>query len=185
MGNEDFLQEVADLESKFDHSSPLLAEIIFFKIFVKFEIYLSEIFSAYCIGESSSKGYLPQRKLNFIDRDHLNGVIKKQNNDFNDNLSTIERLSKHVFNDNPFSCILETQFTTHIRNMQTIRNHVAHESSYSKNKYREACLSGISDFLSPGEFLLRINRRTHRTNYSDYVEMIKDISDLVLEPLTT
>lgn len=47
--------------------SDLLYEVIFIKIYVKFEKFLSQMFVKYCIGQTSSAGYTPDRKLEFID----------------------------------------------------------------------------------------------------------------------
>ena len=54
----------------------LLYEASFFKIYVKFEQYLSRIFESYCIGVPSSKGYCPQRKLAFTDEEHLRAILR-------------------------------------------------------------------------------------------------------------
>ena len=49
----------------------LLYEASFFKIFVKFEKYLSDMFELYCVGRQSSLGFVPNRKLAFQDEERL------------------------------------------------------------------------------------------------------------------
>lgn len=183
---EEFNNEVDALLDEFkDEQSQLLAEIIFFKLFVKFEAMISKAFYAYCIGVISPTGYTPNRKLNFDDEIHLKAVIKKNNNDFLDNIDTVARLSKHIFNQDPFECITSsTTYSGHISKMQAIRNYVAHESPASKRKYEDTCLSNNS-FIPPGEFLLKINRRVSKTHFTIFIDAMKEIISLIENPINS
>ena len=52
-------------------NNPKLLELAFFKIFIKFEKFASDLFIHYSIGNSSIEGYCPIRTLCFLDDTHL------------------------------------------------------------------------------------------------------------------
>ena len=92
MDNKDLLDEIDKWNLVFSsHSTidPSLYELAFFKIFIKFEKFLSDCFENYAIGISSSFGYCPNRRLNFDDIEHLHKVIKKDNQSFINHWETL------------------------------------------------------------------------------------------------
>lgn len=160
----------------------LLYEASFLKIFVKFERYLSEMFELYCIGSQSSKGYIPRRKLEFQNAEHLRAVLRDGNKNYVDYIDKIQKVSGHIFIKNPFSVIFEEATNSTLFNkMVCMRNYIAHESPESRKKYIKNCLSGNS-FIDVGDYLLKIDRRRSITNYSVYIEKIIEISELILYP---
>ena len=161
-------------------TTPLLYEASFFKIYVKFEVFLSEMFKSYCIGTVNSKGYCPQRKLAFVDEAQLDAVLKGDKQ-YVDYLKKIESLSKHIFVDNPFNVIFDVaDNATYINQMMALRNYIAHESSESRSKYLHTCLSNKA-FVEPCDFLMSKNKRNSRSYYTIYINKILQISDLILE----
>ena len=102
--NDELKQYIVKCEEDLSPSLPLLYEAAFFKIYVKFEVYLSEIFQSYCIGNENSNGYCPERKLAFSNEEHLRAVLKGDKQ-YVDYMKKIESLSKHIFVDNPFNII--------------------------------------------------------------------------------
>ena len=72
---------------RLDANIPELYEIYFFKIYVKFEVFLAHLFENYCIGVASGKGYCPNRKLEFIDKEHLSPKSKIKAYDYLEELS--------------------------------------------------------------------------------------------------
>ena len=93
----------------------------------------------------------------------------------------IEALSKHIFIDNPFNLIFDiAENRTMFDQMIAIRNFIAHESGESKRKYILQCL-GNGSFINPSEYLMKINRRYSKSNYTIFIEKIIEISDLILE----
>ena len=166
--------------SKLSPSIPMLYEASFFKIYVKFEVYLSCIFKDYCIGKENSKGYCPERKLAFIDEEHLNAVLKGEKQ-YIDYLKKIESLSKHIFIDNPFNVIFDVaEFWDAMNKMMVLRNYIAHESPESRTRYIRTCLAGGA-YIEPYDYLIKKNRGNPKSNYTIFIEKIIEISDLVLE----
>lgn len=177
----DALKEYINIcNAQLNPSSPLLYEAGFFKIFVKFEVYLSNVFEEYCVGNESSKGYCPVRKLAFEDREHLRAILRGDKQ-YVDYIKKIESLSKYIFVDNPFDIIFDVADNVTVLNQMTaLRNYIAHESGESRLKYIKTCL-GNGQFIEPAHFLSKRNRRTSKSNYTMYIEKIILISDLILE----
>lgn len=180
--NDDLKEYIRLCNEQLRPDSKLLYEVSFFKIFVKFEKFLSDMFIMYCVGRKSSLDYLPSRKLNFSDEEHLRVVLSDGNKSYVDYINKIEKLGKHIFEKSPFNVIYEVADNyTLFYKMTCMRNYIAHESEESRKKYKEACL-GNSEFIDVGEYLLKINRRKSKTNYTICIEKIIEISDLILNP---
>ena len=156
-----------------------LYEIAFFKIFIKFEKFLSVCFEEYCVGNGTTDGYCPNRKLNFIDKYHLINVIKPQSRSFINHIDII-KISDCFFDDadNPFDIIrIDPTYTGIFDQMKKIRNFIAHESDEAKSKY-----SGImnNNFKPVCKFLLAKKKGESISNYTYYIEAIKKISNCIL-----
>lgn len=180
MENDELKTFIEECNQNLSPSVPLLYEASFFKIYVKFEVYLANVFEEYCVGIESSKGYCPQRKLAFADKEHLRAILKGDKQ-YVDYIKKIEGLSRHIFIDNPFNIIFDVADNNTIFNQMTaLRNYIAHESGESKVKYIKTCL-GNGDFIEPSVYLLKRNRRTSKSNYTIFVEKIIEISELILD----
>ncbi|HCC07778.1 MAG TPA: hypothetical protein DEP72_06450 [Clostridiales bacterium] len=181
MENSDLISYINSCQNNLITSNALIYEASFFKIYVKFEKYLATVFSNYCIGIQSSKDYLPERKLMFIDEEHLNAVLKGGDKHYIDYIKKIEQLSKHIFIENPFNIIFEVADNlTAYNQMIVLRNHIAHESAESKSKYTQMIL-GKGEYIDPGQYLMKKNKKTSQTNYSFYIRKITEISELIIE----
>ena len=81
------------------NDKPVLYEAYFLKIYVAFENYLGELFEKYCIGQMSSEGYIPKRRLEFDTLEQLRNIInsgKKQNYiDYIDKIKSISKACKN------------------------------------------------------------------------------------------
>lgn len=180
MENDELKAFISECNKKLSPDIPLLYEASFFKIYVKFEVYLANIFEEYCVGNESGKWYCPQRKLAFLDKEHLRAILKGEKQ-YVDYIKKIEALSKHIFIDNPFNIIFDVADNNTIFNqMTTLRNYIAHESGESRQKYIKTCL-GNGDFIEHSAYLLKKNRRTSKSNYTIFIEKIIEISELILE----
>lgn len=171
--------------SKLGDSNNKMYELAFFKIFVKFELFLTQLFINYSVGKSSSKGYVPQRRLEFIDEKHLEGILRTSKSSFIDYSEKIQSLSKHIFQDknDPFSLVFsDSNFSTYYNKMKYIRNYIAHESNESKQKYHKSVIMDTNSFIEPYVFLSNIDKKHSKTNYSFYISIIKDITEILLEP---
>lgn len=180
MENDELKNYIQSCKEKLDVSIPELYEIFFFKIYVKFEVYLSQVFENYCIGLESGKGYCPERKLQFSDKEHLRAILRGDKQ-YMDYIKKIESLSRHIFEDNPFDLIFQVEDNVNVFNqMIALRNYIAHESPESKKRYVEKCL-GNGEFIEPYEYLIKINRKKSKSNYTIFMEKIESISEMILE----
>lgn len=183
MDNQELLDEINRWNSIFTSDSHLnntIYELAFFKIFIKFEKFLSVCFENYAIGVPSSFEYCPRRKLIFQDIDHLIGVIKKENSSYIHHFDVIKNISKHVFEDNPFEIInSDSNHTQDISKMKALRDYIAHESDAAKNKYIKITLDN-RDFVEPCDYLRSTKRNTSISYFTYYINKIKDISDFII-----
>ena len=156
MDNQELIDEIDKWNIIFSSTTAIdqsLYELAFFKIFIKFEKFLSDCFENYAIGINSSSGYCPIRRLNFDDLGHLNKVIKKENRSFVNHFEVIKNISDCFFIDNPFEIIkTDPTHTTIVSNMKIIRDYIAHESSAAKNKYVTTILNN-RPFIEPYQHL--------------------------------
>lgn len=183
MDNQELLDEIDKWNNIFSSTStidPTLYELAFFKVFIKFEKFLSDCFENYAIGNGSSTGYSPNRRLNFDDLDHLNKVIKKENRSFVNHYEVIKNLSDCFFHDNPFDIIkTDPTFTSIIGEMKIIRDYIAHESTAAKAKYISSILNNRV-FIEPHVHLLNIKRNTSISYYTHYIDSIITISNFII-----
>lgn len=161
-----------------------LYELAFFKIFVKFELFLSNIFITYSIGTSSSAGYIADRKLEFKDEQHLKAILKSSNANFVNYAEKIPSISREIFAEekDPFSLIFrDLNINNDYKRMTVVRNYIAHESAESKKKYKELfCLN--SNFIEPGDWLLKKPRGNKKTNYTIFIDTIEKMRDILIDP---
>lgn len=180
MENDELKNYISKCNQNLKPSIPILYEACFFKIYVKFEVYLSDVFENYCIGKESGKGYCPQRKLEFTDKEHLRAILKGDKQ-YVEYIKKIESLSKHIFVDNPFNIIFDVADNLTIMNqMMILRNYIAHESGEARTRYVKTCL-GNGMFIEPCQYLIKKNRRNSKSNYSIFIEKIVSLSDMILE----
>jgi hypothetical protein len=180
MNNSELIDEIAKWNKILKtNSNKDLYELAFFKVFIKFEKFLSEAFENYSIGIQSDYGYCPERILNFLDVDHLYKTIKKDDKYVN-HYENIKKLSNCIFQDNPFEIITtDANYSTEINNMKTLRDYIAHESITSRNRFIK-CLLNNKTFISPNEFLLRKKKTIKISNYTYYTNIITEISDYLI-----
>lgn len=167
-----------------DSNNIKLFELSFFKVFIKFELFLVDAFISYSIGDTNFKGYISERKLDFEDVRHLDGILRNNRNSFIDYFDKIQNHSKFIFNKDPFQLIFsDSDYSSKIRSMRCIRNYIAHESSEAKRKYHDSVLGAHKTFEEPASYLSKTNRRVSKTNYSIQIDTMKKITDILLEPV--
>lgn len=161
-------------------------DLAFFKVFVKFEGYLITVFKEYICGNNSS-GYTPECKLIFEDLSHFERLIKSNSKGtFIDYLNIIENFSKEVFitNKNPFDCVFaDGELKPLYLKMRYIRNHIAHESSESKQTYHKKVLSNLA-YEETNQHLQKRVPQKGITYFNEYIAAIEK-SALILKNPTT
>ena len=183
----EFIRQCNDIISVHGTDNPLLYEVCFFKIYAKFEHLLSDLFEKYASGESSSLDYLPTRKLQFENREHLRAILQDNGQQYN-YTRQIEYLSKHIFIENPFDIIYNDYDNNDIFNkMMALRNYIAHESPKSREWYKRCCLNSKDEsrYVEPHVFLKKRRRGSHKSYYTIFVETMSDISDYLIGAIPT
>lgn len=188
MNNQDLIDEIDKWNTLFNSGISIdnsLYELAFFKIFIKFEKFLSECFENYAIGNSSTHGYCPTRRLTFDDLNHLNKVIKKDNRSFVNHFEVIKNISDCFFHNNPFDIIkTDPTYSNVINQMKVIRDYIAHESSAAQTKYIQSVLNN-RPFIEPYQHLLATKRGTSKSFYTYYIGSIITISNFIISTPVT
>jgi ribosomal protein S18 len=186
INNQNLLEKISEWSIELKNNNNKHIHFAFLEIFIEFENFLMNSFIEYSLGNSSEKGFFPSLRINFSDKEHLEGLLKC-NKQFIDYIKKIEEVKKYIFEENtcPFTKIFATaEFTTYFKQMQIIRNFITHQSEESKRKYVDKVLNpnGINDFIKADTFLKRNNRRINITYYSRYIDMFKFYSDIICNP---
>lgn len=154
-------------------------DLALFKIWIQFEKVLSQLFELYILGDSSLAGYSPQRRLQFSDLTQYRGISMRANEKYIDYMQHAKDKSKLIFeqHDNPFESIfVDPNFANVIKEVQAIRNFVAHESPEARKKYKNSCLGGVNKAdISPNDFLQRMRKKQDMTNFTYYTEKLVEI----------
>lgn len=159
-------------------------DIALLKIWIQFEKYMAYSFVNYATGNSSEDGYSPTLKLQFADEAHLNPFLRSENRTYVDYPTQIKKLSKHIFESNPFDVIYSNaDIWNAYDQMGALRNYIAHESGEAKQKLIEKLFGGDSaKFKEPNDFLKTKKKNTGKTYYSYYTETIKNAVILLSDP---
>lgn len=159
-------------------------DIALLKIWIQFEKFVGELFVSYAIGGVSETGYSPTLKVRFCDEEHLNAFLRDGNRTYIDYLAQVQKLSKHIFTNNPFDVIFaDATNNTVYGQVVAIRNYIAHESGEAKSKMIKTCFGGNdAHFMEPQDYLLKKERSTNNTYYTFYTEAIKNMAVLLASP---
>ena len=159
-------------------------DIALLKIWIQFEKFVGELFVTYAIGGTSETGYAPALKVRFCNEEHLNAFLRDGNRTYIDYLSQVQKLSKHIFVNNPFDVIFaDITFNTVYCQIVAIRNYIAHESGEAKSKMIKTCFGGNdSHFKEPQDYLLKRECSTGNTYYTFYTDAIKNMATLLASP---
>lgn len=159
-------------------------DIALLKIWIQFEKFIGELFVSYATGRASEEGFLPTLKLHFSSAEHLNAFLREGNRTYVDYPTQIQRLSKHIFENDPFDVIfVDSTTSTAYNQLVAIRNYIAHESGEAKAKMINKCFSGDEKkFKEPNEFLLTKEKETKQSYYSYYTNIIRNTAALLVNP---
>lgn len=159
-------------------------DIALLKIWIQFEKFMAELFITYATGNLSEAGFAPTLKLRFADESQLNVFLREGNRTYIEYPTQIKKLSKHIFNNDPFDVIyLDSTISNAYNQIISLRNYIVHESGESKEKMIRACFGGRADrFKEPNDYLLSKERSTSKTYYTFYTDIIKDAAKLLINP---
>lgn len=161
-------------------------DIALFKIYIQFEKFIGELFVNYIIGNSSESGYKPELKIQFENEEHANVFLRPFSEKYIDYPKQIERLSSHIFKTDPFFILFsDAHYAGIYKQVISIRNFIAHESTESKKKYIQACFGGEEDkFLNPDDYLKSIKKGTAVSYYTFFINALIEMADLLDSPMS-
>lgn len=159
-------------------------DLALLKIWIQFEKFISELFVVYATGSSSEEGFAPRLKIRFADEEQLNVFLREGNRTYIDYPAQIKRLSKYIFENDPFDILfLDAAISNAYNQIVAIRNYIAHESGEAKSKMIKQCFGGREDkFKLPNEFLLSKVKGSNKTYYTYYIETISNAAKLLVNP---
>lgn len=142
------------------HHLHLNTEALFSKAFRSYEDFIRDVFLLFCQGSSKSKGKKVQSYLKPKNYLHTEEMIKSSMNFLDWTSPDIVIARAELFLKDGYPVKLPyTASRMHLRDMKVIRNHIAHNSVESLDKYKRTVRShyrGVLplDIPTPGQFLL-------------------------------
>ena len=118
----------------------------------------------------------------FVDAEHFYSLIRPSGAKFIDYYETISRLSKLIFEKDPFSSlVLNADIHEAFERTIALRNYIAHESPESKVKLVKHCFGSCMDkFMEPNAYLkARYSKSNHHTSYTMYVDNILLAAEII------
>ena len=169
-----------------DRMKDLLVESIIINLFGKWERFLEEVFIAYMLGETSSRGGSITRYVYPQDRDHAYRMIQNVNlyPDWSDVDKIIINANNFFKDGGPFS-IFQTM-KSEINALKRIRNAIAHTSLKARADFENLIQGKIGykpDGITPAKFLIDYktgHSRRSPTYGEHYINYLHDIAKLLL-----
>lgn len=155
-------------------------DIALFKIWVKFEKFLSIVFVNYSLQISLHGSYRPRLKITFQNEEQFNAFLRDGSKRYIEYYKKIKNLSKFIFEDNPFAILYEDiEISDVVSKVIAVRNYVAHESEESKSKYVNECLNG-KPFIDPNDYLRELKEEQNVSNFTSFIDSIKFAADHIM-----
>jgi len=185
VNNNDLISKIAEWRGELSSNEKHI-HFAFLENFIEFEKFLTSSFLKYALGEEGKDAYKPIRRVEFSDKEHFEGLLKCEKK-YIDYVKKIQEVKKFIFNEQncPFNKVFSSaEFMSRFKQMQYIRNYVAHQSEESRNQYIKKVLepSGVSTFIKVDTFLKRINRQRSISNYAIYIEALEFHSEIICNP---
>jgi len=165
----------------------IIAEMAFLRIFIAWEIFLEESYIRFMVGAQSPSGYYPCRLLTFLNIEIARNTIRGERQEYakwNSASDILARARIHFHGGGPYTTALNAM-TTEFNEFNTIRNRIAHKSTYSRNQFNRLIrrIFGHSvRGMTPGRFLLTNNHlvapSTTFLNY--YTQIIQTASTIIV-----
>lgn len=158
-------------------ADPTFLEIAFFKIFVKFENFITDTIFVYAT-ESAVDVSKVKLRVKFDDREHFKSITGIQ---YLDTSPKTKKLVEQIFtSENKFSFFFNSSDSNFFEEMKLLRNYIAHESEESKNKYINKTLSQVKGgFMEPNDFL-KFKKNKHTDSiYTKFINMVLTYSESI------
>lgn len=174
---QELLTEIEKWQPKIQ-TDPTFLEIAFFKIFVKFENFITDIIIEYATKSVVNETKVPLRII-FEDREHFKNVTGLK---YLDTSSKTIKLVESIFDrSNQISFFFDSEHASFFEEMKCLRNYIAHESIESKSKYiRKTLAQHPGDgFIEPNDFLSQKRRGEQDHIYTKFVNMVLTYSEAI------
>lgn len=163
----------------------IIAELSFLRIFIAWENFLEKSFIRYLVGAKSPSGYRPAILVNPQNMSHALDLISsgREYVRWNSASEVITRSEIYFRDGGPYKNAL-LGATTDLNDMNTIRNRIAHKSTFSKNKFSDFVRIKFGHGkrgMTPGRFLLTPMYFPPRITFLDYYAgIIKTASRIIV-----
>lgn len=174
---DELVNEIEKWKEKIKDNNDFL-EIAFFKIFVKFENFITDIIIDYATGAVINKEKVDLR-ISFEDRDHFKGVTGVN---YLDTSKKTKKLVENIFcENNKISFFFNSQDSGFFEEMKYLRNYIAHESKESKNRYINVTLNTyhLDGFVEPNVFLRWKKTSERDTIYTKFIKLVLTYSEAI------
>lgn len=171
---DDLINEIANWQVKISEDNTFL-EIAFFKIFVKFENFITDIIINYATKSVENVNKVELR-IAFDDREHFKNVIGIS---YLDTGVKTKKLVDQIFTaNNHISFFFNSDESQFFEEMKCLRNYIAHESEESRTKYMRKTTK-TPNFIEPNDFLKSKKRRETDTMYTKFVNMVLKYAEYI------
>ena len=161
-----------------DSSDAFIYEMVFFKAYVTFEVFICELFSDYATGVRNERFYIPPtRELQFKDKETLEKFLKI-NKSYTEYFKVAEENGELFFSPNPFSILKDPTYSQYLLEMKLIRNVIAHNSPEAIGKYEKSVLN--RSFIEPGVFLAQVISGSSKTKLENYLISMLEVAEKTL-----
>ena len=186
VNNNDLVSKIEEWREELSSNDNKHIDFALLEIFIEFEKFLTNSFVLYSLGGQGKNSFSPTLRISFENENHLEGFLKcdKQYIDY---IKKIPKIKEFIFIEDscPFSKVFSTsRFNTYFKEIQILRNFIAHQSRESKDKYQKNILrpKGINQYIKVKTFLGRKNSQENITNYTIYINAMKFYSEIICDP---
>ncbi len=158
-------------------ADPTFLELAFFKIFVKFENFITDTIFVYAT-ESAVNVNKVKLRVKFDDREHFKNITGLQ---YLDTGIKTKKLVDQIFtSENSFSFFFNSSDSKFFEDMKLLRNYIAHESEESKKKYINKTLCEVGGgFIEPNDFLKSKKTANSDSIYTKFINMVLTYSESI------
>lgn len=162
----------------------LLTEGLFFAAYRAYENYMENVFILCVLGEPTSSGFTANSYLKAKDANHVRDLLKsgQQFLDWTSPNAVILRAETYLEDGKPFKDIMPAHLSD-LKNLKTLRNHIAHNSLESRKGYSKlvsAFNNGILplELPTPGSLLLQQSSPSKPSYYLiDFLSILRTVAN--------
>ena len=136
------------------------------------------MFESYALGNVSSQGHTPILKHTFAEEKELRAFLGGKK-DYIEYDTKIKELSEYIFTNDVFDKLSMLQPIPY-NQLVDIRNHIAHESSHSRNKIIQQHIINETEEIS--DFFVKRKKGGGEIYIVAIIKSLKEYSDYIIDP---